>query len=160
MVLVEINDQDTTINNIMHVAEAKATEFKRWLMEIKGNNPTATVKALGEGRYQITLEAIDCTGADVNTRFNIPLMHQLIMMEIKHTDVNDADSIDALAYSVSKRPHPNLWMLLLNIEETTASDIMDEYEDFYRTLGEYLLVTNSTITDKLQINVTIRVTGA
>lgn len=159
MAFIEIDDRD--VFNHFTTAPVRSEEvLKQWLMELKANNPTAKVIPLGQGRYQLDLEAITCTGATVNTRFNIPHMHELIKMGIKHTDSNNVDSVDSMTYSVSKRQNPNLWMLLLNINATTASDIMDEYIDYYMESGEYLIISNSTNTDRLHINIIVKITGA
>lgn len=159
MALINIDDRDV-FNYSMAVPAMANEQLKQWLMELKSNNPTAKVITLGQGRYQLDLETITCTGATVNTRFNIPHMHELIKMGIKHTDSNNVDSVDNMAYSVSKRQNPNLWMLLLNIGTTTASDIIDEYIDYYMESGEYLIISNSTNTDRLHINVIVKMTGA
>lgn len=159
MAIINIDDRD--VNNYFAATPIKSQEqLKQWLMELKANNPTAKVIPLGNGVYQLDLPTIICTGSDINTRFNIPHMHQLLRVGIKHTDSVNVDSTDSLAYSLSKRHYPNLWMLLLNIDESTASDILDEYIDYYMELGEYLLISNSTNTDLLHINILIKITGA
>lgn len=159
MGLIDIDDRD--IFNYFTAAPIVAREeLKQWLMELKANNPTAKVITLGNGIYQLDIPTITCTGSNVNTRFNIPHMHQLLRVAIKHTDNSNVDSTDSLAYSISKRQYPNLWMLLLNIDESTASDIRDEYIDYYMELGEYLIISNSTNTDRLYVNVLIKITGA
>ena len=159
MGLIDVDDRD--VFNYFTTTSIKSNEFlKQWLMELKANNPAAKVITLGSGVYQLDLPTIICTGSDVNTRFNIPHMHQLLRMRMKHTDSGDANSTDSLAYSTSKRHYPNLWMLLLNIGETTASDIVDEYIGYYMQLGEYLIISNSTNTGKLHISITIKITGA
>lgn len=159
MVLIGIDDRDVTNIITQTPATGCKENLKTWLMELKANNPAATIISLGLGRYQLTLPVITCTGAVVNTRFNIPHMHELIQMGFKHTDSADADSTDALAYSLSKRHHPNLWMLLLNIAETTASDVLDEYSDYFMEAGEYLIQSNTTNTDLLQVKIIIKMTG-
>ena len=159
MAFIEIDDRDV-VNNFTIAAASTKEVFKQWLMELKANNPTAKITTLGEGRYQLVLPVITCTGSDVYTRFNIPYMHQLLRVGTKHTDSNDVDSTDSLAYSLSKRYYPNLWMLLLNIDSSIASDILDEYIDYYMELGEYLITSNSTNTDRLYINIVIKITGA
>ena len=159
MALIEIDDRDV-YNYITSCPTAPEDILKQWLMELKANNPTSKVITLGNGVYQMDLEVITCTGADINTRFNIPHMHELIKMGVKHIDSSEVNSTDVLAYSISKRHYPNLWMLLLNIGETTASDIIDEYIGYYMELGEYLIVSNSTNTDRLHINVMFKITGA
>lgn len=158
MGLINIDDRD--VFNYFTAAPIVAKEqLKEWLMGLKANNPTVRIATLGGGIYQMDLDTITCAGVDVTTRFNIPFMHQILKMSIKHTDSSNADSTDDLAYSVSKRHHPNLWMLLLNIALSTASDILDEYEDYYAELGEYMVVSNTTNTDRLHINILFKITG-
>lgn len=159
MALIEIDDRDV-YNYITSCPTTTGDTLKQWLMELKANNPTAKVITLGNGIYQLNLSTITCTGSDVDTRFNIPHMHQLLRIETKHTNSGNVDSTDDLSYSISKRHHPNLWMLLLNIPKTTASGIIDEYIGYYMDLGEYLIVSNSTNTDRLHISITTKITGA
>lgn len=159
MSLISIDDRD--VHNYFTQAPITPDEIlKQWLMELKANNPTVRVVSLGGSVYQLSIPTIGCTGSDINTRFNIPRMHQLLRIGIKHTDSNNVDSVDSLAYSISKRHYPNLWMLLLNIDDSTASDILDEYVGYYMEIGEYLIVSNSTNTDLLHINVLVKITGA
>lgn len=154
-----IDDRDVINLSGSHSPPAGPESFKDWLMVLKANNPTAKVITLGGGLYQLDLNLITCTGSDVNTRFNIPYMHQLLRVGIKHTDSSKADSTDPLTYSLSKQHHPNLWMLLLGVVDSTASDILDGYNDYYMEAGEYLLVSNTTNTDQLRVNVIIGITG-
>lgn len=157
MTLINIDDRDT--HNYYQTSIQTIEIQKQWLMEIKANNPTSNVISLGESVYQINLPVIACIGSDVESRFNIPHVHRLLRFGIKHTDANNVDSSDSLSYSISKRQHQNLWMRLLYIYESTASDIFDRYSDYYMDLGEYLIVSNTTNTDKLHINVLIKITG-
>lgn len=157
MGLIDIDDRD--VHNYYQTSIHAIEIQKQWLMELKSNNPTSTVISLGESVYQINLPVITCIGSDVETRFNIPYMHRMIRMEIKHTNNSDVDSSESLRYSVSKRQHYNLWMLVLDIADSVASDIIDKYDEYYMGRGEYLIVSNSTNTDKLLINVLIKITG-
>ena len=162
MGIIDIDDRD--VFNYYEVgAECGPTpatnKFKEWLGRLKAEIPTAIINHLGAGRYKIDLPSIPCTGAAVTTIINIPFMHQLQKMEIKHVDASNADSTDALDYAVSHRHHPNLWMLLLNVIDSVASDIIDEYIDYFMGRGEYQLVTDSIATDVLYISVYIRITG-
>jgi len=162
MALFEIDDRDT-VNNYYEMADkiaaVPATKYKEWMGRLKAENPKAVINHLGSGIFKLDLEAITCTGADVTTRFNIPFMHDMKKMEIKHTDSAKADSVNALSYTVNHRHHPNLWLLLLNVTATTASDIIDEYIEYYMQSGEYKLVTNTTNTEKLYISVYINIKG-
>lgn len=134
--------------------------YKNLLGIIKAENQAAIINHLGRGIYKLDLPLITCTGADIETIVNIPFHHELIKMETKHTDSAKADSANSLDYSISHRHHPNLWLLLLTVSASTASDIMDEYEDYYLQAGEYLLTTKSTITELLYISVYIQDMGA
>ena len=158
MALIEIDDRDV-VNYISSGLQPNGGVIKQHLMDLKTNNPTAKIISLGADKYQLSLDTIIGTSANVVSRFNIPYMHELIQMGIKHTDNVNADSTDALAYSLSKRHYPNLWMLLLNIEVTTASDIIDEYTDYYMEAGEYMVQSNTTNTDLLHVNIIIKMTG-
>ena len=77
MALINVDDRDV-VNNFTIAASSTKEVFKQWLMELKANNPTAEITTLGEGRYQLVLPVITCTGSDVHTRFNIPHAHQLL----------------------------------------------------------------------------------
>lgn len=158
MGFINIDDRDTH-NYFLPSKDEDRITYKQWLMELKANNPTAKIIPLGDGRYQLDLPVITCTGLDINTRFNIPHMHQLIRTTIKHADSDDNNSTDNLDYSLSKRLGSNLLVLLLNIEASTASDILDEYIGYYMELGEYLILSKSTNTDRLHINIVIRIIG-
>lgn len=159
MGLIDIDDRDVNNHYYQSVGDDKATH-KLWLMELKTNNPTAKINSLGAGIYQIGLPIIACTGSIVSTRFNIPTMHQLLRMSIKHTDNGGINSVDTLNYSLLKRGSSNLLMTLISITSSTASDIMDKYVDYYMELGEYLIESNTTNTDQLNIDVMVRVMGA
>lgn len=160
MGIIDIVD-DRDVYNYSTIASTVSKDIlKQWLMELKANNPTAKVISLGESVYQLDLPAVECTGSDIETRFNIPHMHKLVRMSTKHVDSSGDNSTNSLTYSVSKRHYPNLWMLLLNIEETVASDIIDKYTSYYMELGEYLITSNTANTDKLHINILIKMTGA
>jgi len=159
MVFINIID-DRDVNNFITTTTTQNKELlKQWLMELKANNPTVKVITLGNSIYQLDLPTIICAGSEINTRFNIPHMHQLLRIGIKHTNSDNADSEDALSYSLSKNHYPNLWMLLLNIRKTTASDILDEYTGYYMETGEYLIKSTTTNTDLLRLNIIVAITG-
>lgn len=162
MALIDIDDRDTIHNYYTQAAEQAEvvrSKFKEYLGILKGENPSVVINHIGNGIYKLDLAVITCTGADVENIFNIPFMHELRKFEIKHVDASKADSTNALAYSVSHRHHPNLWMLLLSVPVSTASDIIDEYSDYDMQSGEYKLITNSTNTELLYISVYIKITG-
>ena len=159
MGLIDIID-DRDVNNYFTSLSQSKDMQKQWLMELKADNPTVKVIPLGNAVYQLDMPIITCTGANVDIRFRVVHSHKLIRMGFKHTDSNDVDSINPLAYSISKRHHSNLWMLYLSILETTASDILDKYVDYYMEPGEYLIKSTTDNTDKLFINVIIQITGA
>jgi hypothetical protein len=135
------------------------TKYKEWLGILKGENLTARINNLGEGRFKIDIPVIGCTGSDVETHLNIPFMHIFEKMETKHTDNVQADSNDALTYAISHRHHPNLWLVFLAITSSISSDIVDEFVNYRHEKGEYKLITNSTNTDLLYIACYIKVTG-
>lgn len=157
-----IDDRDTFISQTMGVEGLAAIEkkFKEWQTLIKNELPTGSIVShLGNGRFKIDLPTITCTGAQVETVFNIPFMHQLLKAEMKHTDNANADSSNALDYSLSHRHHHNLWLLLLTVAGSVASDIIDEYIDYYMSRGEYRLLTDSTNTELLHISVYVEFLG-
>lgn len=157
MGFITIDDRD--VNNYFSLPIGNLEVYKQWLMGLKADNPTSKIDHLGQGRYQLNLPIIECTASDVNTRFNIPYMHQLLSINLKHTNALNTDSSDDLDYSISKRINSNLWMKLLNIEKSTASDIKDEYIDYYMELGDYLVMSNTTNTDKLWLIIKVKITG-
>ena len=155
MGIIDIDDRDV-INNFYAQADPKT--LQRYLNSLKSENKTANVINLGEGRFKIDLPGITCTGSDVTTLFQIPFMHVLEKLEIKHVDSVYADSVDALTYSLFHRML-NLWLLLYSINDTFASDIIDEYVGYYHERGQYKLSSNSTNTNIILISVYIRYTG-
>ena len=158
MGLIDIDDRDV-YNYYQTNQVGQPQKFKEWLGRLKAELPGSIVNHLGDGIFKIDFPAITCTGVSVTTIFNIPFMHQFQKMEIKHVDSANADSVNLLNYSVSHRHHPNLWMLLLNVINSIASDIIDEYIGYFMDRGNYKLITNSTNTELLHISMYIRVTG-
>lgn len=134
-------------------------EFDLALSRLRAENPLARINHLGNGRYKLDLPKITATGADVETIFNIPYMHAMERMETKHVDSALADSSNSYDYSVSHRHHPGLWILILAITGSTASDIIDEYQGYVFEKGEFKLTTNTTATELLYISAYIKITG-
>ena len=156
MGIIDIDDRDV-INN--YYAQADPKTLQRYLNSLKSENKTANIVNLGEGRFKIDLPAIVCTGADVTTLFQIPFMHVLEKLEIKHVDSVYADSIDALTYSLSHRMNPNQWLIILAIIESLSSNIVDEFVNFRHERGQYKIISNSTNTDIILMSVYLRYTG-
>ncbi len=162
MVLDYIDDRDTFISQTLTLEQMDTLEkkFKVWQTAIKNElPPDAMVTNLSDGRFKIDLATITCTGAQVKNIFNIPFMHQLLKVEIKHTYSANADSANPLDYSLSHRHHPNLWMLVLDVSASVASDIIDEYQEYFMSRGEYKFLTDSTNTELLHISVYIKIVG-
>ena len=135
------------------------SEFDLALSRIRSENPLARVNHLGDGRFKLDLPVITATGAAVETIFNIPYMHRLGRMEWKHVDAALGDSSDSLDYSVSHRHHPGLWILILAITGTVASDLIDEYTGYIFEKGEYKVLTDIIATDLLYLSVYLQITG-
>lgn len=157
MALIYIEDNDVT--NHYNSFNVSLTKFKEWMDTLKSENNQAKVTNLGEGRYKVDLPVISCTGSDVETLFQIPFMHVLEKVEMKHTDILNANSIDELAYYIYHKQHPNLWFLFVTVEQSIASDILDDYANFVHERGQYKLISNTSATDKLFVAVYIRATG-
>lgn len=156
------DDRDVFISQTLtpEQLEILDNKFKEWLTMLKNELPTdVIVNHLGDGRYRLELPYIECTGANVEQIINIPFMHQLLKMELKHTDSSNADASDALTYSLYQRYHANTWALITIITDSTASDMTDEYIDYYKLRGEYRLLVNTTNTDRAHIVFFIRITG-
>ena len=156
MGLIDIDDRD--VYNYYQV-QADPLTFQKYLNSLKSENKTANIVNLGEGRFKLDLPAIVCTGADVTTLFQIPFMHVLEKLEIKHVDAAYADSIDAMTYSLSHRMNPNLWLIVLSVINSISSDIIDEYANFRHERGQYKILSNSTNTDIILMSVYLRYTG-
>ena len=152
MGLINIDDRDTTNNYYTH----NEANHKIQLDLLKSELKTSRVNHLGYGRFKIDLPVIPCTGSDVEILFNIPFMHELQKMEIKHTDSSDADSIDSFDYSLQKRTQENLLFYIHNITDIVVSDMYDEFVGYYHERCQYRLVSNTTNTDKLYISIFIQ----
>lgn len=160
MGFIDIDDRDVFNYYETGIAGTPiAAKFKEWLGRLKAENLTARINNLGGGTFKIDLPVITCTGSDVQTLFNIPFMHIFEKMELKHVDSSDADSTDALTYSVSHQQYPNLWLIFLAVVNSIKADIVDEFVNYRHEQGQYLFITNSTNTDKLYIALYIKVTG-
>lgn len=156
MVLINIDDRDT---HNYYSSQVTTKKFKEWLLQLKSEIPSAIINHLGNGIYKIDISPIQCTGSDVNTIFMIPFMHKLLKIAIKHTDLNDINSIDLLTYSVSHLHSPNLSILINSMDDIIVSDIIDEYDGYHHVRGQYLLISNTTHTDKLYVSIYINITG-
>jgi len=162
--LLNIDDRDTTIN--IHTVGGGLAEdytadvYKDWLNMLKAEAPAGSVAYhIGKGNYVLILPAVVCTGAAVTTILNIPFMHELYKIELKHTDAAGADSTDAMAYAFSHRINGNLWLRMLYVAASTASDIVDQYVDYYHVRGEYKIDINTTATDKVHVVYCFRILG-
>lgn len=133
-------------------------QHKAWLTGLKAETTlrNARIQYLGDHFFKIDMPVIACTGANVTTRLNIPYAFQFNRVEFKHTDATDADSNDALTYGLDKKTWNNLVMTYLAVTTSTASDIIQEFEDYYFEKGEFILITNSTNNDLLYLTIYIR----
>lgn len=156
------DDRDTFISQTItpEQLEVLDNKFKAWLTMLKNELPAdVIVNHLGDGRYRLELPYIECTGANVEQIINIPFMHQLLKMELKHTDNTNADGNDALTYSLYQRFSANTWAIITIITDSNASDMADEYIDYYKLRGEYRLLVDTTNTDRAHVVFYIRITG-
>lgn len=158
MALIEIDDRD--VFNYFTESPIKSKEFlKQWLMELKANNPTVKVITLGNGMYKLDLPHIQCTGSDIETRFKIPFMHELLKMELKHVDASKTDSVNALKYIVQRYTTQNVLLMLYQELVVVQPDIIDEYQGFIHEACQYLFTTNTTNTHNLYATFYIKFTG-
>jgi len=167
MVLVDIDIDDRDTVNYFGgpgpqgpvMAEALAAKFKEWLVRLKAEAPAGSiVHSIGGGNYSLSLPVIACTGAAVETILNVPFMHELYKIETKHVDSSLADSSDAMTYSYSHKIN-GLWLLMLSVTGTTASDIVDQYVDYYHVRGEYKISVDTTNTDQVFVVFYFKILG-
>lgn len=116
---------------------------------------------MGGDIYRLTIRGtqkyIEQTGAQVNTRLEFPFGHQLLKIELKHTDNADDDSTDALTYAILYRGVANLMNALRSGSGVTASDVLEVFGDEYiHSETVYLFETNTTNTDRIYITMYIR----
>lgn len=133
-------------------------QHKAWLTGLKAEKTLqdARIQYLGDHFFKIDMPVVGCTGADVITRLNIPYAFQFNRVEIKHTDSSNADSSNALTYGLDKKTWNNLLMTYLAVTTSTASDIIQEFEEYFFEKGEFVLTTNSTNTELLYLSIYIR----
>ena len=121
---------------------------------------TGKITHLGKGFYHIELPAITCTGANITQYFMIPFRHKLHQFVVKHTDSADADSTDALTYTLKYglgQIKPNLLVTLKSVSATAVTDAIHLYTDFWRSQSKYQLITNTTNTDLLYISLIVEI---
>ena len=112
--------------------------------------PGAKLRFLGHGHFQVTLDVIAQTGADVTTLINIPFPHELTTITVKHTDGSNVDSNDAETVKFNKR-QGNLWFNFWTITAGIASSTLGKFTDSYVLPGQYQIVSNTTNLDLLYI---------
>lgn len=90
-------------------------------MDLQGETQKWVAEHLGEGYYLVYPKTSDhkitMTGADVNERFLIPFAHEIIDLDIYHSDAAHADSVDALSVEMKRdknsmkiaRKRDNFW---------------------------------------------------
>lgn len=153
---INVDDRDT-INYHTDVNNIK--KYKEFLVSLQAENINSKVLNIGGGRYLIQLPVIICTGSDVLSYFQIPFMHSLEKMHIKHTDLNDINSKDKFTYLVSHHHHKNILIDIFSVINTVSPDLIDEYIGFFHDMGQYRIITNSTNTDLIYISVNIKIVG-
>lgn len=134
-------------------------QHKAWLTGMKAETTLrdARIQYLGDHYFKIDMPVITCTGADVITRVNIPYAFKFNRIELKHADNGNVDSSDPLTYGLDKKTWNNLVMTYLAVTTSTASDIIQEFEEYYFEKGEFVLTTNSTNNDLLYLTIYIKI---
>jgi hypothetical protein len=137
----------------------KVPQHKAWLTGLKAEKTLqeARILYLGDHYFKIDMPKITCTGSDVITRFNIPYAFQFNRIEFKHTDSSNADSSNILTYGLDKKTWNNLVMTYLAVITSSASDIIQEFEDYFFEKGEFVLTTNSINTELLYLTIYIKI---
>lgn len=136
------------------------TIYKQIAQQLQNEFSAGNITHLGEGFFHIELAAITCTGSDVTQNHSIPFKHKLHQFVVKHTDSSDADSVDALNYSLKYglgQIKPNLLLSLLTVTASIISDSIHLFPDFWRRQNRYQLITNSTNTDLLYVSLIVEV---
>ena len=116
----------------------------------------ATIQFLGHGHFLITLDDIVQTGSDVTTLLHIPFAHELKTLIVKHLDSSKTDSNDAMTTSFHHRMD-NVWFNMWTITAGTASDTYGKFTDTFHLPAQYQIISNTTITDILKIQMEVYV---
>lgn len=157
MAIVSIDDRDVnnTYNSctISDLVKPNGFDVIRNILQNEFSNGEIT--HLGKGYFHVELAAITCTGANVTQFFTMPFKHKLHQFIVKHTDSSDADSVDALTYTLKfglGRIKPNLLLALKSVSASIVSDAIHLFTDFWRGQSRYQLITNTTNTDRLYVS--------
>jgi len=133
-------------------------------VDIKSLIDNVDVTYLGKNLYEIVLKQtgnryINQTGSNVALTFKFPFAHRLVRVELKHTDSSDADSTDALTWSLKRAFPDGLWLSIIAFTGSTVTDFFEtddlgEQAEFPNM--EYQLNTNTTNTDRCRVIMTIQ----
>jgi len=156
MGILDIDDRDTY--NTYYGQTVDVARSKEWLLQLKAANPAYRCVSLSCNLYKLDF-TLNCTGADIESIINIPLMHSLNKIEIKHVDSSNLDSTDKFNYTVYRNSTYNLYLLLYKYLNVVHSDIMDELHGFTNEGCQYKIISNSTNTDMLYFTVYITIIG-
>lgn len=158
---VDVDDRDTyNIANVENMGITPIAVYKQVEQQLQNEFNAGKVTHLGDGFFHIELQAIACTGSDVTQYFMIPFKHKLHQFIVKHTDSSDADSTNALTYTLKYglgRIKPNLFLLLKSISASAVTDAIHLFTDFWRSQTRYQLITNTTNTELLYVSLVIEV---
>lgn len=117
-------------------------------------------KYLGGKKYELTLKPpfyVVQTGSAVITNFRIQMPHRLIRVEAKHTNSSNADSSNALTWSLTRAIANNLFQKLINYANVATIDFLEEFGEGYEFPDmEYQLITNTTSTDRFYLKITLQ----
>lgn len=140
--------------------DKKPTKFDLFRNILQNEFGPGRVMHLGKGFFQIDLPVITCTGGAVTQYFTIPLKHKLHQFIVKHTDSADADSVNALTYSLKynfNRIKPNLLLALKTVSASVVTDAIHLFTAFWRGQSKYQLITDSTSTELLYISFIVEI---
>lgn len=157
MSIIDIDDRDVNyeFNNCALSEIPKPDGFNIIRGALQNEFNTGEITHLGKGFFHVELAVITCTGANVAQYFTMPFKHKLHQVIVKHTDSSDADSTDALTYTLKYglgRIKPNLLLTLKSVSASVISDAIHLFTDFWRGQSRYQLTTNTTNTDRLYVS--------
>lgn len=162
MGIITIDDRDVNYeyNNCVVGEPPKPDGFDIIRNILQNDFNTGKITHLGKGFFHVELAIITCTGANVTQYFTMPFKHKLHQFVVKHTDSSDADSTDALTYTLKYglgRIKPNLLLTLKSISASVVTDAIHLFTDFWRGQSRYQLISNTTNTDLLYVSFIIEI---
>ena len=162
MAIISIDDRDVNYEfNSCPLPEIPISDgFSIIRNALQNEFNTGGVTHLGKGFFHVELAVITSTGANVTQYFTMPFKHKLHQFVVKHTDSSDADSTDALTYTLKYglgRIKPNLLITLKSVSASVITDAIHLFTDFWRGQSRYQLISNTTNTDLLYVSFIIEI---